>query len=108
MLFDGGEPTEIERPQARATPYMGPIKEGKTRGSWALLLATPFRGRALPFAFVCDSSRTLETEPSSRNLEHRRCLRQVKELIGDKILVLDREFSYEVPMQALVEEGISL
>jgi hypothetical protein len=112
-LFDGqaafvlGDPTEIERPQARATPYVGRISDGKTRGFWTLLLATPFRGRALPFAFVCYSSRTLETEASSRNLEHRRCLRQVKELIGDKILVLDREFSYEVLMQALVEEEIA-
>lgn len=112
-LFDGeaafvlGDPTEIERPQARSTPYVGRISDGKTRGFWALLLATPFRGRALPFGFVCYSSRTLETEASSRNLEHRRCLRQVKELIGGKILVLDREFSYEVLMQALVEEQIA-
>lgn len=112
-LFDGqaafvlGDATEIERPQARSTPYVGRIKEGKTRGFWMLLLATPFRGRALPFGFVCYSSRTLETGASSRNLEHRRCLCQVKELIGDKILVLDREFSYEVLMQALVEEEIA-
>lgn len=111
-LFDGeaafvlGDPTEIERPQARSTPYVGRIQEGKTRGFWMLLLATPFRGRALPFGFVCYSSRTLETEASSRNLEHRRCLRQVKELIGGKILVLDREFSYEALMQALAEEEI--
>ncbi len=60
----------------------------------------------MPFGFVCYSSRTLKTEASSHNLEHRRCLRHVKELIGGKILVLDREFSYESLMQALVEEQI--
>jgi hypothetical protein len=102
-----GDVTEIERPQARSTSYVGVLKDGKTRGFWMLLLGTPYRGRALPFGFVCYSSRTLEEEASSRNLEHRRCLRQVKELIGGKILVLDREFSYEVLMQALVEEGIA-
>jgi hypothetical protein len=101
-----GDVTEIERPQARATSYVGVLKDGKTRGFWLLLLGTPYRGRALPFGFVCYSSRTLEEKASSRNLEHRRCLRQVKELIEDKVLVLDREFSYESLMQALVEERI--
>jgi hypothetical protein len=102
-----GDVTEIERSQARTTSYVGVLKDGKTRGFWLLLLGTPYRGRALPFGFVCYSSRTLHEKPSSRNLEHRRCLRQVKELIGGKILVLDREFSYELLMQALVEEGIA-
>lgn len=101
-----GDVTEIERPQARATSYVGVLKDGKTRGFWLLLLGTPYRGRALPFGFVCYSSHTLEEKASSRNLEHRRCLRQVKELIEDKVLVLDREFSYESLMQALVEERI--
>jgi hypothetical protein len=102
-----GDVTEIERAQAKATPYVGVLQDGKTRGFWLLLLGTPYRGRALPFGFVCYSSRTLNAEPSSRNLEHQRCLRQVKELIGDKVLVLDREFSYEGLMAALVEEGVA-
>ncbi len=101
-----GDVTEIERSQARATSYVGTLKDGKTRGFWLLLLATPFRGRALPFGFVTYSSRTLQDQARSRNQEHRRCLRRVKELIADRILVLDREFSYESLMRALVEEGI--
>lgn len=101
-----GDPTEIERAQARSTSYVGVLHDGKTRGFWLLLLATPYRGRAIPFSFVCYSSQTINEEASSRNLEHRRCLRRVKELLKDKILVLDREFSYESLMQALVEEDI--
>ena len=36
-----GDPTEIERPQAWKTEYVGKLKDGKTRGFWALILATP-------------------------------------------------------------------
>jgi hypothetical protein len=102
-----GDATEIERAQARSTSYVGLLHDGKTRGFWLLLLATSYRGSSLPFGFVCYSSRTQEEEASSRNLEHRRCLRRVKELIKDKVLVLDREFSYESLMHALVEEDIA-
>jgi hypothetical protein len=45
-----GDPTEIKRPQAEKTPYVGTLKDGKTRGFWLLLLATPYRGRAIPFS----------------------------------------------------------
>ena len=41
-----GDPTEMPRPQARKTSYVGTLKDGKTRGFWLLLLATPYRGRA--------------------------------------------------------------
>ncbi|MEM4203125.1 MAG: hypothetical protein QXS54_03550 [Candidatus Methanomethylicaceae archaeon] len=43
-----GDPTEIERPQALKTAYVGTLKDGKTKGFWILLLATPYRGRAIP------------------------------------------------------------
>ena len=39
-----GDPTEIERPQAWKTGYVGAIKDGKTKEFWALLLATPLSG----------------------------------------------------------------
>ena len=42
-----GDVTEIERPQAKNTSYVGFLKNGKTRGFW--VLATPFRGRTIPF-----------------------------------------------------------
>jgi hypothetical protein len=102
-----GDASEIERPQERSTCYTGVLKDGKRCGFWTMILGTPFRGRALPFGFVCCSSRTLAGEASSRNLEHRRCLRQVKELIGGKILMLDRDFYCEISMRALVKEGIT-
>lgn len=51
-----GDPTEIERPQAWRTEYMGKLKDGKTRGFWALILATPYRGRAIPCGMPTYSS----------------------------------------------------
>jgi hypothetical protein len=36
-----GDPTEIARPQAWKTAYLGTLQDGKTRGFWAVLLATP-------------------------------------------------------------------
>ena len=43
-----GDPTEIPRPRAKRTSYVGLLKDGQTRGFWLLVLATPFRGRAIP------------------------------------------------------------
>src|SRR5712691_215825 len=54
-----GDVTEMPRPQAYRTPYVGTLKDGKTRGFWLLLLATPYRGRAIPCHFVTYSSRTI-------------------------------------------------
>jgi DDE family transposase len=89
-----GDVTEIARPQARKTAYVGTLKDGKTRGFWTLLLATPFQGRALPFHFITYSSRTIAQEATSRNQEHSRALAEVKALLGEQPVVLDREFSY--------------
>jgi hypothetical protein len=101
------DPTKIERPRGEHTDYVGVLKDGKTRGFWLLLLAVPFRGRALPFSFVTYSSKTIHEEASSRNLEHRRAFREVKELLGEKPMVLDREFSYENLLEALSAEGVN-
>ena len=89
-----GDPTEMPRPQAWKTPYVGTLMDGKTKGFWLLTLATPFRGRALPFHFVTYSSKTISAEESSRNLKHLTALAAIKELVGEKPLVFDREFSY--------------
>ena len=40
--FVTGDPTEMPRPQARKTSYVGTLKDGTTRGFWLLLLATPY------------------------------------------------------------------
>ena len=89
-----GDVTELPRPQAYRTPYVGTLKDGKTRGYWLLLLATPYRGRAVPFHFITYSSRTIAQEANSRNLNHLQAFQHAKDLLGEKPLVLDREFSY--------------
>jgi len=65
------DPTEISRPQARKTTYVGRLPEGK-RGFWLLVLATPFRGRALPCGWLTYSSATIAEESTSQPLEVRR------------------------------------
>jgi hypothetical protein len=101
-----GDPTEMPRPQARKTAYVGTLMDGKTKGFWLLTLATPFRGRALPFHFVTYSSKTIADEESSRNLKHFRALAAVKELLGEKPLVFDREFSYLELLENLRAEQV--
>ena len=38
------DPTEIPRPQARRTPYVGTLKDGKTRGFQLLVFSFPRKG----------------------------------------------------------------
>jgi hypothetical protein len=101
-----GDPTEIPRPEAWRTSYVGTLSDGKTKGFWLLTLATPFRGRALPFHFVTYSSKTIADEESSRNLKHLKALATAKDLIGEKPLVFDREFSYLELLEKLVAERV--
>jgi hypothetical protein len=102
-----GDPTEMPRPQARKTDYVGTISDGQTRGYWLLFLATPYKGRAIPCDFVSYSSTTINAEATSRNRYHFQAFAQIKELLGDKPLVLDREFSYLELMQALITEQVN-
>lgn len=89
-----GDPTEIERPHADKTSYVGTLMDGQTKGFGMLTLATPLRGRAIPFHFLTYSSRTFEDQPSSRNLEHFKAILDIQRLIGERPIVFDREFSY--------------
>jgi hypothetical protein len=104
--FIMGDPTEMERYKAPKTPYVGTLSDGKTAGYWLMVLSTPFRGRSLPCSFVVYSSRTLGEQVTSRNQEHFRCFEAVKELLGNRPLVLDREFSYEELLEVLYLEHI--
>ena len=101
-----GDPTEIERPHAYHTEYVGTLKDGRTKGFWMLTLATPLRGRAIPFHFLTYSSRTFEDQPSSRNLEHFKAIQAIQQLIGSRPIVFDREFSYRELLRSLVEAGV--
>ena len=102
-----GDPTEIERPHAWKTEYVGKLKDGKTRGFWALILATPYRGRAIPCGMVTYSSKTIAQGLDSRNLNHFRAFAGLKDMLGGRPLVLDREFSYLELMLNLFEEQIN-
>lgn len=102
-----GDPTEISRPHARKTDYVGVLSDGKTRGYWALLLATPYHGRAIPCEFVSYSSRIIQQEATSRNRCHFQAFGKLKELLGNKPLVLDREFSYLELLENLVIEEVN-
>jgi hypothetical protein len=102
-----GDPTEIERPNAWKTEYVGKLKDGKTRGFWALILATPYRGRAIPCGMVTYSSKTIAQGEGSRNLNHNRAFDGLKDILGGRPLVLDREFSYLELMLNLFEEQIN-
>jgi hypothetical protein len=102
-----GDPTEIERPQAWKTPYVGTLKDGKTPGFWALVLATPYRGRAIPCGLITYSSKTIADRADSRNLNHVRAFSGLKDLLGERPLVLDREFSYLELLLQLEEEQVN-
>jgi hypothetical protein len=102
-----GDPTEMPRPQAKKTDYVGKLSDGQTSGYWLLLLATPYQGRAIPCHFVSYSSSTIGAEASSRNRYHFQAFAQIKQLLGEKPLVLDREFSYLELMQALMTEEVN-
>ncbi len=101
-----GDPTEIERPHAAKTSYVGTLKDGQTKGFWMLTLATPLRGRAIPFHLVTYSSQTFEDQPSSRNLEHFKAIQEIQQLIGSRPIVFDREFSYQGLLRSLVDAAV--
>jgi hypothetical protein len=101
-----GDPTEIERAQAWKTEYVGTLKDGKTKGFWALVFATPYRGRAIPCGLVTYSSKTIATNMDSRNRNHFRAFASIQDLLGDKPLVLDREFSYLELLTNLINEQL--
>jgi hypothetical protein len=102
-----GDPTEIERPQAWKTAYVGTLKDGKTKGFWALVLATAYQGRAIPCGLITYSSKTIAAGLDSRNLNHFRAFEALKELLGERPLVLDREFSYLELLVKLVQEQVN-
>ncbi len=102
-----GDATEMPRPEAFRTPYVGKLSDDKTRGFWLLVLATPYRGRALPCHLLSYSSRTIAQGAGSRNLHHWEAFDALKDLLGDKPLVLDRDFSYLELLQYCVHAGVN-
>jgi hypothetical protein len=101
-----GDPTEMPRHKAPRTDYVGKLSDGTTAGYWLMVLSTPFRGRAIPFHFITYSSKTIGAQATSRNQEHFRAFNEIKNLLGEKPLVLDREFSYLELLKCLEIEHI--
>jgi hypothetical protein len=101
------DPTEMPRPQAYRTAYVGTLSDGATRGFWLLVLSTPFRGRAIPFSLLSYSSRTIAQGAGSRNLHHWQAFADIQALLGDKPLVLDRDFSYLELLLYCVQAGLN-
>jgi len=62
-----------------------------------------FRGRAIPFHCVTYSSDTFEDQPSSRNLEHFKAIQETQQLIGERAIIFDREFSYQGLLRSQVD-----
>lgn len=98
--------TEMPRPQAKKTDYVGTLSDGETRGYDLLLLSYPYRGRALPFSFVSYSSATIAEEAASRNQERARAWAQVAEWLEGSPLLLDRDFSSEEDLETMQFFGI--
>ena len=72
-FFDGeaefvlGDPTEMERANARKTAYVGKLPQAGQLGFWLLTLATPFRGRL----FFCHAGQRAHI-PQHRTSTHDR------------------------------------
>jgi len=77
-----GDPTEMPRPEAQKTDYVGTVSDGQTSGYWLLILATPYQRRAIPCHFVSYSSAIIGSEVTSRNCYHYQAFGEVKELLG--------------------------
>lgn len=102
-----GDPTEIERMAAKKTDYVGYLSDAERRGFWLLPLSTPLRGRAIPCNFVVYSSSTINQESRSRNLEHARVVGEIRDAIGQRPVLFDREFSYLTLFQTFVASKMS-
>ena len=70
---------------------MGRLPQGE-RGYWLLVLGSPFRGRFLPCGYLTYSSKTINDEATSQNLEVQRLLDELKGLLQGRPLVADRGF----------------
>jgi len=68
-----------------------------------VVFAQPYRGRAIPFHFGIYSESTLNKGVTSRNLEWRELVWEIKELVDETPLVFDREFSAQKWLKALEE-----
>ncbi|TFU13981.1 IS4/IS5 family transposase [Thermus tengchongensis] len=97
------DPTEVPRPQAKRTPYVGRLSDGKTLGFWAVVLAQPYEGRAVP-VYV---GSYWEGKPEGRNRTWEDVVEAVREYVEEgTVWVFDREFSFAGWLEALERAGV--
>ncbi|MCL0075791.1 hypothetical protein M1O17_02795 [Dehalococcoidia bacterium] len=107
---------EVQRPTTRPSkgfwiavilskPSSGFIGKKHPMSSVTLLILRDIKPGTL--TFITYSSKTIEDECSSRNLQHYRIIGELVESLAGKPLVLDREFSYEKLFENMVREGLS-
>jgi len=66
----------------------------------------PYWGRAIPCGLVTCSSRTIAQNGDSRHWNHFQVFEGLKDLLGKRALVLEREFCYLEFLLRLEEERI--
>jgi hypothetical protein len=97
--------TEVRRPQAKRTPYVGRLRDGGL-GFWVFTLAQPYGGRAVPIHLGLYSQATLEAEGTGRNLVWRAFLQEALRYVEPgTVLVFDREFSFAGWLGVMEEVG---
>jgi hypothetical protein len=98
--------TEVRRPQAKRTPYVGRLRDGGL-GFWVFTLAQPYGGRAVPIHLGLHSQATLEAEGTGRNLVWRAFLQEALRYVEPgTVLVFDREFSFAGWLGVMEEVGV--
>jgi hypothetical protein len=98
--------TEVRRPQAKRTPYVGRLRDGGL-GFWVFTLAQPYGGRAVPIHLGLYSQATLEAEGTGRNLVWRAFLQEALRYVEPgTVLVFDREFSFAGWLGVMEEVGV--
>lgn len=107
MAFLIGDLTGIVHSQAWKTEYIGTLKDGKTKGFWALIVAIPYRGCTIPCGIVIYSSRMLAQRADARNFNRFRGFAGLKDLLRGRLPVLDREFSYLELTLNFMEEQVN-
>lgn len=100
------DPTEIPRPKAKHTRYVGRLKDGKL-GFMAFTLAQPYQGRAIPVCGGVYSEATLNEEGGNRNLAWRSFVWEALRYVEpETVWVFDREFSFAGWLEDLEEAGV--
>lgn len=112
-MFDEGsewvlaDTTEIEMKYVgKNHPYAGYLKDGKTKGILVLALGVPFEGRSKVFLVLPFSTKILEEAGKGKFEWYVEVMKELSQLLGDRLVVFDREFSNAFVFECFDEVGI--